>query len=176
MTTNKHEARRRSMIERLLHDLDDGENRELAFLKSQRWYREHGYSRRWVDQRLRSVSTRQELVSEWHRRGAVTSDDFRELSNNLILHAFGMDVQRYRQYKGLRGAKERLRDHMSDLELSLLGLAESTAIALSRERNSNSIDALNADVRDAGRIVAQARHNIGHAMQVERTVEAPKAA
>lgn len=163
------------MVERLLHDLDDGENRELAFLKNQRWYRKHGYSRRWVDQRLRSVSTRQELVSEWHHRGATTSDDFRALTNSLMQHAFGMDVQAYRQYKGLSRSSEQLRDHLSDLELSLLALAETTAAALSRERNSNSMDALQADVRDAGLIVAQARHQIGRAMQVTRPA-APKAA
>jgi hypothetical protein len=176
-TSLQNQRRRRLMLEHLLHDLDDGENRELAFLRNQRWYRRHGYSRRWVDQRLRSVSTRQELVGEWHRRGATTTDDFRVLTNGLMQAAFGMDVQAYRQYKGLLRPGDKLRDHLSDLELSLLALAETTAAALSRERNSKSMDALNADVRDAGRIVAQARHNIGRAMQVRPAmVEAPKAA
>jgi hypothetical protein len=90
-------------------------------------------------------------------------------------HAFGMDVQAYRQYKGLSRSSEKLRDHMSDLELSLLALAETTATALSRERNSKSMEALNADVRDAGLIVAQARHNIGRAMHITPTAP-PKAA
>jgi hypothetical protein len=86
-----------------------------------------------------------------------------------------MDVQAYRQYKGLSRSTDKLRDHMSDLELSLLALAETTAAALSRERNSKSMDALNADVRDAGLIVAQARHQIGRAMQAQPHTP-PKAA
>jgi len=43
-----------------------------------------------------------------------------ELIIGITQHAFGMDVQGYRQYKGL-----------------------------SRERNSRSMDALKSDVRDA---------------------------
>lgn len=129
-------------IDRLLNDFADGHDRELATLRAQHWYHKHGYSRRWVDKRLRSMSTRQELVSEWHHRGATDSAHFRELTNALMQSAFGMDVQGYRQYKGLSRTNQQLRDHMSDLELALLALAETTATAISRERNSKSMDAL----------------------------------
>ena len=47
---------------------------------------------------MRSVSTRQDLVSEWYRRGATDSEHFRELTNRLMQEAFGMDVETYRRY------------------------------------------------------------------------------
>ena len=34
-------------------------------------YEHKGYSRRWVDKRLRGISTRQELTGEWRKRGAT---------------------------------------------------------------------------------------------------------
>jgi len=74
--------------------------------------------------------------------------------------AFGMDVETYRRYKGLSRATEKLRDHMTDLELALVALAETAATSLSRDRNSASLEQLQADVTDAGRIVAQTRDQI----------------
>jgi DNA-damage-inducible protein D len=126
-------------------------------------YQRRGYSRRWVDKRLGGVSTRHDLVAQWHGRGARDSEQFRQLTNNLIHHAFGLNVETYRRYKGLQGTRENLRDHMSDLELALVNLAETTAIGLHQARNSNSFEQLEADTGDAGDIVAGTRLQIEQA-------------
>src|SRR2546423_6318643 len=98
------------------------EELELALLRIRRAYERHGYSRRWIDQRMRSVSARHELTGEWHRRGMRDGDQFRALTNEMFLAAFGMDVESYRRYKGLFRTRENLRDHLNDLELSLVAL------------------------------------------------------
>jgi hypothetical protein len=138
----------------------EAENPERLALRARRLYEQRGYSRRWVDKRLRGVSDRQELAREWHHRGATEGEQFRDLTNRLMRTAFGMDVEQYRRYKGLGGSTQNLRDHMSDLELSLTSLAETTAAALSQARNSNSFEQLQADTEDAGQIVAQTREQI----------------
>jgi DNA-damage-inducible protein D len=137
----------------------EAENPEMLALRARRIYEKQGYSRRWVDKRLRGVSARQELTGEWYRRGATDSEQFRELTNRLMRRAFGMDVEQYRRYKNLSGSQN-LRDHMSDLELALTTLGETAAVALHQARDSNSLSDLRADTEDAGRIVARTRKQI----------------
>ena len=144
--------------------LAEAENPELAILRTRRLYEGRGRSRRWIDNRLRGVSGRQELTSEWHRRGAEESEQFRELTNLLMRGAFGMDVEAYRHRKGLTHTRENLRDHMSDLELSLVALAETVAVELHRERQSQGFEALAADAEDAGEVVAGTRARIEEAL------------
>jgi hypothetical protein len=150
----------RWLADAAIQRIDEAQNPELAFLRAQKLYRRRGYSRRWIDRRLRAVSTRQELVSEWSRRGARESEHFRELTNELMRQAFGRDVNEYRRFKGLVRATDSLRYHMTDLELALVALTETTAITLSRDRNSGTLQQLRDDVRDAGSIVARTRGEI----------------
>lgn len=145
---------KRWLIETARQRLEEAENPELAMLRARRLYEHRGYSRRWIDKRLRGVSARHELTSEWHRRGATEGDDYRTLTNDLMRAAFGKDVEEYRRHKGLSFTAQNLRDHMTDLELALTTLAETTAAVLHRDRHSEGVDQLKADVIDAGHIVA----------------------
>jgi DNA-damage-inducible protein D len=143
----------RIAVERLAEDDDP----ELALLRTREAYARAGHDRRWIDQRVRSVSGRQDLAGEWYRRGARASDDFRALTNELTQQCFGMDVATFRRSKGLTGTTESLRDHLSDLELSLLSLGETLAVTLHRERNSRGTEQLLRDVHDAGQMIASTR-------------------
>ena len=140
--------------------LRESENPEMLALRARRLYEQKGYSRRWIDKRLRGVSARQEMTSEWYRRGVKQGEQFRELTNRLMRRGFGMDVEQYRRYKSLTGTSQNLRDHMSDLELALVALGETTAVALHQARGSNSFEQLKADSIDAGTVVARTRRQI----------------
>jgi prophage antirepressor-like protein len=141
--------------------IEEMENPELAILRTRKLYERKGYSRRWIDKRLRGVSSRQELTGEWKRRGAEESNDYRQLTNELFQHAFGMDVQGYRRYKGLTNRPgENLRDHMTDLELVLTVLGEATATVFMRDRDAHGLDDLAIAAKDAGDVVASAKAEI----------------
>ena len=141
--------------------IEEMENPELAVLRTRELYERKGYSRRWIDKRLRGVSSRQELTGEWARRGAAESDDYRQLTNELFQHGFGMDVQGYRRYKGLTNRPgENLRDHMTDLELVLTMLGEATATVFMRDRDAHGLDDLTIAAKDAGDVVASAKAEI----------------
>jgi hypothetical protein len=77
-----------------------------------------------------------------------------------MANAFGMDVESYRRYKGLFRTGQNLRDHMTDLELSLTALAETAAAELHRTRRSSGFDALLMDAKDSGRLVEHTRREI----------------
>jgi hypothetical protein len=140
--------------------LEEAENPELAIIRMRKLYEGKGYSSRWVDKRLRAVSARHEATSEWFKRGASESDQYRALTNEMMRGAFGTDVEGLRRFKGLHPAREHLRDHMSDIELALTSLVETVAVNLHRTRNSHGIEQLAADAKDAGEIVAETRQAI----------------
>jgi len=146
----------RTAIERL----EEVENPELAVLRTRRLYESKGYSRRWVDKRLRGVSARHELTGEWYKRGAKESDQFRSLTNTIMEAGFGLDVEAYRRHKNLFKTGENLRDHMTDLELALVALGETAAVALHQQRNSEGFEQLSADAKDAGEVVSRTRAEI----------------
>jgi hypothetical protein len=140
--------------------LEEAENPELAVIRTRKLYESKGYSPRWVDKRLRAVSARHELTSEWFKRGASESDQYRALTNEMMRGAFGTDVEGLRRFKGLHPTRENLRDHMSEIELALTSLAEAVAVNLHRTRDSHGAEQLAADAKDAGEIVAETRQAI----------------
>ena len=140
--------------------IEEQDDPELALLRTRHAYESQGYGRQWIDQRMRSVSGRQELTSEWYRRGVRESDEFRALTNEMMLAGFGMDVETYRRYKGLFRTGANLRDHMTELELALTALSESTAVELARQRRSSGFDALLLDAKETGQIIAKTRLEI----------------
>jgi hypothetical protein len=133
---------------------------ELAVQRLRQSYASAGRPRAWIDQRLRSVSARLELVREWNKRGIHDGEEYRRLTNALTEAAFGVNVNTFRRR---RGARENLRDHLTDMELALVSLAETVAASLHRTRNSNGIDQLLHDVQDAGVIASQTRTQIDQA-------------
>jgi DNA-damage-inducible protein D len=140
--------------------VNEDDNPELAALRARRTYEARGFRRRWVEKRLRGASARQEATSEWYKRGATASDQFRALTNAIVEETFGVDVTAFRRRKGLTRTSESLRDHMTDVELALTELGETLAVALHRGRSSQGFDALQRDARDAGRIVARTRADV----------------
>jgi DNA-damage-inducible protein D len=157
------EKLKRWLAESAAQRLEELENPELAILRMRKSYEDKGYSPRWIDKRLRGVSARQELTSEWGRRGADQSEKYRALTNAIMEGVFGMDVERLRRYKNLQRPADNLRDYMSDLELVLTSLAETAAVALHRNRASHGLDELVDDAREAGRIAGDARSRIEQA-------------
>jgi hypothetical protein len=140
--------------------LEEAESPELAVIRTRKLYEGKGYSPRWVDKRLRGVSGRHELTSEWFKRGASQSDQYRALTNAMMRSAFGTDVEGLRRFKGLHPTRENLRDHMSDIELALTSLVETVAANLHRARDSHGVEQLASDAKDAGEIVAETRQAI----------------
>jgi hypothetical protein len=151
---------KRWLAESAVQRLEEMENPELTVLRMRKAYEEQGYSPKWIDKRLRGISTRQEVTSEWARRGASASDQYRALTNAIMDGVFGMDVERLRRYKNLQRPTQNLRDYMSDLELVLTSLGETAAVALHRNRGSSGFEDLMADALEAGRIAGAARTQI----------------
>jgi hypothetical protein len=49
--------------------IEETEDPELAFDRAMKTYLQKGYSREWINQRLKSIEVRKELTDEWQERG-----------------------------------------------------------------------------------------------------------
>ena len=139
---------------------------ELTFQMAVEDYRRQGYSDKWIENRLKSIRTRNELTNEWKRSGVTEQKDFAILTNILTQAWSGMTTGQYKQFKGL--TKENLRDNMTTLELALNTLAEAATTEISRARNPQTMSESKAIAKSGGQAAKAARleveKQIGHSV------------
>ena len=138
--------------------IDEIENPELSMERMQLLYEKKGYPKEWIDKRMRGIAVRQDLTGEWQNRGARTSLEYAILTNEIMQGAFALQVDEYKQVKGLE--RENLRDHMTDIELILTMLAEATTSKLHRDRDSQGFEPLQKDAREGGNVAGRTRRDI----------------
>jgi len=114
------------------------EDPELAQERMKSLYEQKGYSKDWIDKRLRGIAIRQNLTDEWKNRGIDQEIEFAILTNEISRAAFGKTVEEYKKFKGLK--RENLRDHMTDLELIFSMLGEASTTEIERVQNPSTFD------------------------------------
>jgi prophage antirepressor-like protein len=133
--------------------IEETENPELAFDRAMETYLKKGYSKEWINQRLKSIEVRKELTDEWDSKGVKKGKEYAILTNELTKAWAGLEVKDYKNLKVLK--KENLRDNMSNLELVLNMLAEASTTEISKQKNPKNF-AENKKVAKKGRDVAKA--------------------
>jgi DNA-damage-inducible protein D len=135
--------------------IDEIENPELAQERMKELYELKGYSKEWIDKRLRGMAIRQNLTDEWDDRGVDEGVDFAILTNEISKATFGKSVGEYKKLKNLEG--ENLRDHMNELELifGMLGEKVSTEITISKD--SKGFDECVVAAKEGGDVAGNAR-------------------
>jgi hypothetical protein len=113
--------------ERIEEDADP----ELAITRALLTYLKKGYSKEWINQRLKSIEIRKELTDEWEERGVKPGVEFAILTDEISQAWAGLTTRQYKNLKGLQ--KENLRDNMTNLELVLSMLAETATTEISKK-------------------------------------------
>src|SRR3989344_5050818 len=143
---------------------------ELAFDRAMKTYLQKGYSKEWVNQRLKTIEVRKELTDEWNRAGMDKESDFAILTNEITKAWSGKPVAEYKQLKNLK--KENLRDNMTNLELVLNMLAEATTTELSRKENPTEFDESKKIAIRGGTVAGNTRKDIEK--QLGESIVTPK--
>ena len=138
--------------------IEETEDPELAFDRAMETYLAKGYSKEWINQRLKSIEVRKELTDEWQERGMKKGLEYAILTNELTKAWADKDVKEYKKHKGLK--KENLRDNMSNLELVLNMLAEASTTEISKEKQPKGLDENQDIARKGGNAAKQARLEI----------------
>lgn len=110
------------------------ENPELAQERMKKLYEQKGYSKDWIDKRLRGIAIRQNLTDEWKERGISENRDFAILTAEISKATFGMTPSQYKKFKSLPSkSHQNLRDNMNDFELIFTMLGEKVTTEISQK-------------------------------------------
>jgi len=120
-------------------------------------YEQLGYSKQWIALRVKNISVRNTLLTEWNNRN-ITDEEIIDLLNIIAKETFEMDIEEYRRLKGLTG--EKLEDHMTDVELAISTLSEVSAAHIAAATNAQGYDQNKTVAEKSGRIGRNARLEI----------------
>jgi DNA-damage-inducible protein D len=134
------------------------QNPQLAQERMKALYEQKGYSKEWIDKRLRGITVRQDLTDEWRKRGINSSKDFSILSSEISKATFGMTPLEYKNFKGL--VKESLRDHMNDLELIFTMLGEASTTEIEKVTDPDTFERHKDASEEGGGVAGVARRNL----------------
>lgn len=138
--------------------IEETDDPELAFDRAMETYLKKGYSKEWINQRLKSIEVRKDLTDEWEKRGVQKGQEFAILTDEITKAWSGLSTREYKQVKGLK--KEGLRDNMTNLELVLNMLAEATTTEISKEKLPEGFEQNRKIARQGGSIAGNTRKEI----------------
>ncbi len=138
--------------------IEETEDPELSFDRAMKTYLAKGYSKEWINQRIKSIEVRKELTDEWQERGMEEGLEYAILTNEITKAWSDKTVKEYKRLKNLK--KENLRDNMTNLELVLNMLAEASTTEISKEKNPKGIEANKDIARKGGNAAKKARLEI----------------
>lgn len=138
--------------------IEEAEDPEKAIQRAMNFYLKRGYSKSWVNQRLKSIEVRKELTDEWENRGVKENNEFAVLTDIITFAWAGLKTKDYKEFKGLK--KENLRDNMTNLELVLNMLAEATTTEISKKDEPKNFTENQKVAREGGAIAGLARRKI----------------
>ena len=118
--------------------IDEIEDPEIGIDRLMETYLRKGYSKEWINQRLKSIEIRKELTDEWEDRGVKKGQEFDILTDEITRAWSGLNTKQYRSHKDLK--KENLRDHMTNLELVLNMLAEASTTEISKDKKPKTFN------------------------------------
>ncbi len=131
------------------------ENPELAQERMKQIYKQKGYSKEWIDKRLRGIAVRQELTDEWQDRGIEQNIEYAILTNEISRATFGKTVEEYKRHKNL--GRDNLRDHMNDLELIFIMLGEKVTTEITKTKDARYLDECKKAAKEGGGVAGKAR-------------------
>lgn len=138
--------------------IDEIENPEIGIERLMETYQKKGYSKEWINQRLKSIEVRKELTDEWETRGVRKGQEYAILTDEITKAWSGFSVKDYKKYKELK--TENLRDNMTNLELVLNMLAEATTTEISKEKKPQNFHENKIIANQGGTIAGDTRKAI----------------
>jgi hypothetical protein len=138
--------------------IEETEDPELAIDRAMQTYLKKGYSKDWINQRLKSIEVRKELTDEWDKRGVKEGLEYAILTNEITKAWSEKSVKEYKRFKNLK--KENLRDNMTNLELVLNMLAEASTTEISKSKKPKDLKENKKVAKEGGHVAGTARKEI----------------
>lgn len=139
--------------------IDEIENPSIAIQRGHELYKRKGYDENWIAKREKTIKVRNNLTAEWKFRGISQGFEYGMLTNKIYLETFGLKASDYKKVKGLN-RKNSLRDNMTDMELVLNLLAETSTTEITQAKNANGFDECIDCAKEGGKIAGNARRQV----------------
>ena len=138
--------------------IEETEDPELAFDRAMQTYFKKGYSKDWINQRLKTIEVRKDLIDEWKERGVKEGLEFAILTDEITRAWSGKSIKQYKKFKDLK--KQNLRDNMTNLELVLNMLAEVSTTEISEKQKPKNFNENKKVAKKGGNVAKKARKEI----------------
>jgi hypothetical protein len=138
--------------------IEETEDPEKTFDRAIETYLKKGYSKNWINQRIKSIEVRKELTDEWESRGVKKGLEYAILTDEITKAWAGFTTKEYKVFKDLK--KENLRDNMTNLELVLNMLAETSTTELSKEQKPKTLRENKSIAKKGGSVAGIARKDL----------------
>jgi len=135
--------------------IDEIEDPEIGIDRLMETYLKKGYSKEWINQRLKSIEIRKELTNEWESKGVKKGQEFAVLTDELTKAWSGFNTKQYKAFKDLK--RENLRDNMTNLELVLNMLAEASTTEISKDKKPKTFIEHKIVAQKGGKVAKAAR-------------------
>ncbi len=129
------------------------------------YYLKHGYSLDWIALRFKAILDRKKLTNTWKETGVKDNIEYAILTNEIYKEWSGMTASEYKKYKNIR--KENLRDNMTDLEVLLTDIGETTARYLVKKQKPEGIGENLKVAKLGGKVASNTRNDIEKLLKEE---------
>jgi len=138
--------------------IDEIHDPELSIDRALETYLKKGYSKDWINQRIKTIEVRKQLTHEWNRVGIKKKEDYAILTDEITRTWSDNTVKEYKILKGLR--KENLRDNMTNMELVINMLAEVTTKEISEIKDPKIFSESKDIAKEGGEVAKNTRKDI----------------
>lgn len=118
-------------------------------------WQKHGYSEKWIQQRMMGQETRNKLTDYWKESGVEKPDEFAILTNIIHQEWAEISIKDHKKAKGLQS--QNLRDHMSEAELIFTALAELSTRQIAESMKATGIKENTIASKKGGGVAKKAR-------------------
>ena len=138
--------------------IDEVFNPEIAINRAIDYYRNKGYTDRWIEARLKGILDRKKLTDIWKENGIKDNFEYAVLTNDIYKTWSGMKASEYKAHKNIR--KESLRDNMTDVEVALTDLGEIATRELARKHKPQGLKENRRIAKEGGEVAKTARDDL----------------
>ena len=129
--------------------------------RAREYWRQHGRSEKWIQQRMMGQETRNKLTDYWKEHDIKGEDEYAILTNIIHREWSGVSVKKHKEIKNLK--TQNLRDHMSEAELIFTALAELSTREIAESVEATGMDE-NADADEEIVGLVLGNDSLGHAI------------
>ncbi|MCX6738526.1 MAG: Bro-N domain-containing protein [Candidatus Parcubacteria bacterium] len=159
VSSNKAEDFKKWLAKVGFERVQEIQNPELALKRAIVYYKAKGYDDAWVEARIQNKISREQLETEWEKRGIKEPVHYAVLTDAIAVETFGVKIQKHKDIKGLKKSHN-LRDNMTPIELTLTTLGKQATKEIAKTRDAKGFDQNLQAAKSGGHIAGTARIQI----------------